>query len=300
MKNYMSISEFYKIFPDEDACETFIAYRRWRGKPVCPFCNHDKIYEIAGSMRFKCGQCKKRFSVRTGTVMEKSKLSLQTWLLASYLITTARKGISSIQFAKELGVTQKTAWFLSNRIRAACGPGKSLLHGEIEVDETYIGGKEKNKHRHRRIPGHGPFSKQPVVGLYQRDGIVRAKPIPNAGKTILQAEIASNVEQGSTVYTDESVHYRGLQHYIHKTVSHKAREYVKGDITTNGIESFWAVLKRSYIGIHHWWSPKHLHRYVNEHAYRQNTKHLTGLLAISNLLENFVGKRLTYAELIAD
>lgn len=300
MKNNMSITEFYRRFPDDAACETFIIAERWDGEPVCPHCANRKSYRVAGGMGFKCSQCRKRFSVKTGTVMEGSKIPLQTWLLAILLLTTARKGISSIQFAKELGVTQKTAWFLSHRIREACKSDRSLLSGEIEIDETYIGGKEKNKHFSKKSNGgRGTVGKQPVVGLRERGGPVRAETIGATDTKTLHNIVKKHVQIQSHIFTDEHAGYRGLSDYSHTAVCHSAGEYVRGTASTNGIESFWALLKRGYYGTHHWWSRKHLNRYVSEFAYRQNTIGLAGELALAALVRGAQGKRLTYTTLIA-
>ena len=296
----MSIPEFYQQFPNEEACKQFIIQQRWPNGIACPQCGHNKVYEISDGMGYKCAECKERFSVRTGMIMESSRLPLQKWLLAINLMTTARKGISSVQFAKNLGVTQKTAWYLSNRIRKACTDGINPLTGEVEVDETYIGGKRKNMSNAKRkeLTGRGTVGKQPIMGMLERGGQVRAMPIRGAEKKVLHGHIRNEVEKGSTIYTDEWKAYKGLKGYTHEAVKHSAGEYVNGMAHTNGIESFWALMKRGYIGTHHWWSIKHLHRYVSEYAYRHNTRSLTGASAIGKVIKGGIGKKLTYKQLI--
>ena len=299
MKNHMSIPEFYQRFPTEAVCGEFIAQERWGGKPQCPHCKGDKIYQVQDSMGYKCAGCKKRFSVPTGTVMECSKLPLQTWLLAFYIMTTAKKGISSVQLAKELGVTQKTAWFLQQRIREACQHRQNPMTGVVEVDEAYFGGKEHNKHDDKKQGGgRGAVGKQAVVGMKGRDGTVRAMPVASTDKATLHAVIHQHVDKEATIYTDAHGGYRDLLHE-HETVCHSAGEYVRGAAHTNGIESFWALLKRAWVGTHHWWSRRHCFRSVAEYEHRQNTKELNGELAIGRLLQQAVGKRLTDAVLIA-
>jgi len=302
MKHYLSLPQFFQRFPDENACKDFIELARWNGEPACPRCGDTKVYRLKGTMPFKCGGCKQRFSHRTGTMMEESRLPLQKWFLAIYIMTTARKGISSVQFAKELGVTQKTAWYLEHRIREACVTGAFELRGEVEVDETYFGGKERNKHRSQRLnAGRGPVGKVPVMGMVERGGPVQAFIVLDTDKDTLQGHVQSFVKRGSTVYTDEAASYRSLgsKGYGHESVKHSAGEYVKEQASTNSVESFWSLLKRGYIGTHHWWSFKHLHRYIVEYVYRQNTRGITGELALASVIRNGENSRLTYAKLIS-
>ena len=299
----MSLNDFFERFPTEASARAFVERERWGDNIACPHCGDMNVYRIKGSMPFKCGGCKDRFSVRTGTPMEESRIPVRKWLLAMYIMTTARKGISSIQFAKELGVTQKTAWFLEHRIREACAASGGWLSGEVEADEAYFGGKAKNMHardRDRRVSGRGGVDKAPVLALVERGGPVRAFAVPDTTKGTLQGLLERHVEPGSTIYTDESTSYTGMDRYRHVAVRHSAGQYVNGRASTNGAESFWALMKRAYIGTHHWWSVKHLFRYVTEYEYRQNTRGISGLTAIGSLIRNSEGSRLTYADLTAE
>ncbi len=299
MKDQLDVFEFFKKFPDEKACEDFIIKSRWPRGVYCPHCGGYRIYRLEKQKRFKCAKCRKQFSVRTGSVLAESKVKLQQWIMATWLLTTHRKGFSSIQLAKTLGVTQKTAWFLAHRIRETFKEGGGLLNGTIEVDETYIGGKEKNKHFDKKINcGRGPVGKIPVLGIKERNGKVKAKSINDTTAKTLHREIKRVVCKGATVYTDDHRAYQGLLDYKHEEVKHSVGEYVNGMASTNGIESFWALLKRGFYGIYHHMSAAHLNRYVNEFCFRQNTKNDPDESICTRAFYNGNGRRLTYRRLI--
>jgi transposase-like protein len=304
----ISLYQFFKQFPDENAARLYFENNRWGETKYCPHCGSVSVSECKDHkpMAYRCKDCRKHFSVRTGTVLEESKLPLQKWLMAIYMMTTARKGIPSTQMARELGCTQKSAWFLAQRIREAWLSGSASdiggggkLGGTVEVDETFIGGKEGNKHASKRInKGRGAVGKAVVAGIKQRDGVVVAKRVPDTTAPVLQSFITNNVARGSTVYTDSASYYKSLRGYRHDTVNHSVGEYVKNQAHTNGIESFWALLKRSHYGIHHYMSHKHLHRYVNEAAFRHNTKKLGTMHFIDTTITQMNDRRLTYKDLI--
>ena len=311
MKNTaISAYDFHKRFPDEEAARDHLEARRWQGQPCCPFCgSRDRVRKRSVESFYRCLDCQKDFTVRTGTVFERSHVPLHKWLYAIYLISTSRKGISSLQLSKEIGVTQKTAWFMLQRLREACGNddddnagGGGFLSGIIEADETYIGGKEMNRHASRKLRlGRGTAGKIAVLGLRERGGRVVGRVLPDTTASTIQSAIRGAVEPGTTLMTDEHASYVGMAEFSHSSVNHSAKEFVNGMSHTNVIESVWAVIKRGFYGVYHSFSRKHLQRYVDEFAYRLNEGNcnVPTMDRIDALLAKAVGVRVTYKMLSA-
>ena len=303
-KDIISTYQLMEQIPDEAAAIRHLEQLRWGQKLYCPHCGSlDAIRADWKTARMShwCSDCRSFFSVRTGTVMSHSHLPLRKWIMAVHLIHTTRKGISAVQVSKQIGCTYKTAWFLMHRIREAMQHDDDWLSGVVEIDETYIGGLEKNKHKWKKAKSGSPYEgKTPVIGFKQRDGKVIAFPIKHANSKIMEKAVFENVDPLSQVYTDGHGGYQGLTNagYNHDWVSHSTGEYVKGKVHTNGIESFWALLKRGYIGTHHFMSWKHLHRYVNEFAYRYSEGPGNGFRTIAHTFDQMIGYRLTYKRLI--
>jgi transposase-like protein len=305
MPDKITISTFqlFEMFPDAESARVYIEERLWPNGPRCPVCGMGERVTARIGGYYRCNQCREDFTVRTGTIFERSHVPLHKWIYAIYLLVTARKGISSMQLSKEIGITQKSAWFVLHRLREACG-GKDLakLRGIIEIDETFVGGKEANKHERKKLKvGRGTVGKTPVLGMRERGGRTVAMPIDGTDAATIQNAILQSVEAGSTIHTDEAGAYVGVAglSFDHDTVNHSRGEYVRDGVTTNGIESVFAVLKRGIYGVYHHTSQKHLGRYVDEFAFRLNEGNVKNhtLTRLDSFIDGVAGKRLTYKRL---
>ncbi len=297
-----TLLEAVRYFSDLDVCTEYVASLRWPNGPVCPRCGGTEHSYLTTRRLWKCKACKRQFSVKVGTIFEDSPLGLDKWLPSVWLIANSKNGISSHELGRALGVTQKSAWFMLHRIRLAMQTGTfERFDGPVEVDETFIGGKARNMHkdvRARKIHGTGGMDKTTVVGVLERGGDVRAAVVPDRRRVTLHAQVRSNVEPGATVYSDSWEAYNGLGgDFAHETVDH-AEQYVRGQVHTNGIENFWALLKRGLHGTYVSVEPFHLFRYLDERVFTFNMRDLTDLGRFTTVLGMVSGRRLTYAELV--
>ncbi len=324
--DFKSILDLVKAFPDEQTCMDYLAEMRWNGVVVSPFDKTSKVYKCVGN-KYKCKNTGKYFTAKVGTIFEDTKIPLIKWYMALYVFSSHKKGISSHQLSKDIDVTQKTAWFILHRLRFAFNSAsfKAEFEGIVEIDETYMGGEDKNKHEHKKSHkrGRNNDTKTPVIGMLQRevseiverphkviaDKIVKEKVIKSL--SVIKCEVVGdtkaetihpiikeNITTTSTIITDEYSSYNGLdKEYQHAKVNHGAKEYVNEMAYTNGVENFWSHLKRGVDGIYHWVSTEHLPAYVNEFSLRFNTRKMTTSGRFDLILANVVG-RLTYKELI--
>jgi transposase-like protein len=305
ISGFKTLQEAIIHFADFENCKTLMMKLRWPdGVVKCPRCGSDHVVYLAKNRVWKCyGKHEKpTFSLKTGTIFEESPLGLDKWLPALWLVVNCKNGISSCETARDLGVTQKTAWFLNHRLRFALTDGGSgLLSGEVEADETFIGGKARNMHAGKRalkITGTGGKDKTAVMGILERGGKVRTRVIPNRKKKAIQAEVRKHVQAGSALYTDALLSYEGLaSDYAHQVVDH-AVQYVDGKIHTNGLENFWSLLKRGINGTYVSVEPFHLFRYLDEQSFRYNfRKDMNDYDRFELALSQITGKRLTYEHL---
>jgi transposase-like protein len=302
-----SLLEAVNFFADPDISLAFVARLRWPdGVVTCPRCAAAKATFLPTRRLWKCRSCKKQFSAKVGTIFEDSPIPLEKWLPALWLVVNCKNGISSYELGRALGVSQRAAWFMGHRLRLAMQSGGfGKLSGEVEVDETYIGGKARNMHKGQRalkITGTGGMGKVAVMGLLERHGEdghskVKVKVVPNVRRQTLAPEVRQHVEQGSEVFTDALKSYDDLgSEYVHGVIDH-AESYAEGKIHTNGLENFWSLLKRSIKGTYVSVEPFHLFRYLDEQSFRFNSRKMTDGMRFLRAAAGIIGKRLTYAVL---
>ncbi len=304
METPKTLHEAVKFFSDLDNCNRYMISARWSdGQVRCPTCGSEKVTYLANARLWKCynKHPRAKFSLKVGTIFEDSPLGLDKWMMAIWLIANCKNGISSCELARDLGITQKSAWHMLQRIRLAMRVGSfEKMGGEVEVDETYIGGKARFMHKDRRekmIKGRGSVGKVAVMGLLERNGKVRAKVIGDTSRETLHGEVKEHVEAGASLFTDQFASYRGLeQEYIHNVINH-AEKYVDGNVHTCNIDNFWSLLKRGIKGTYVSVEPFHLFRYLDEQSFRFNHRKLTDGQRFSIVAQHVIGRRLTYSEL---
>jgi len=304
-----SLQQAIRHFSDEQVCIDTVASLRWPNGPSCPACEHKDHYYLKTQKRWKCKECGRQFSVKLGTIFEDSPLGLDKWLCALWMLVNCKNGVSSHEIGRALEITQKSAWFMLQRLRLALQSGSLVKMGgggsEVEVDETFIGGKARNMHvseRKRRITGTGTKDKTAVMGILERGGKVRATVVSSRRKAVLQEEVRKHVTAGAALYSDALKSYDGLvSEYAHQVVDH-ATQYVDGRVHTNGLENFWSLLKRGLNGTYIAVEPFHLFRYLDEQAFRYNTRKDDAGIKLNDgdrfqlALSQVAGKRLTFAE----
>jgi transposase-like protein len=293
-----TLMEAIQYFADPLTCIQFFAGLRWEnGEAQCPRCQSKRVSFLTTRLMWKCLDCKKQFSIKVGTIFEDSAIGLDKWLCAMFLIANCKNGVSSYEVARDLGVTQRTGWFMLQRIRHAMHTGTfNKLSGQIEADETFIGGKARNMHaskRAKKITGTGGKDKTAVMGILERGGKVRVKVVGNTKKKTLQSEIREHVLAGSAIFTDALKSYEGLDEFQHEVVDH-AVEYVRGEVHTNGLENFWSLVKRGLSGTYISVEPFHLFRYIDKQAFSYNQRHTTDANRFVQLCSNVAGKRLDW------
>ncbi|MBK7885642.1 MAG: IS1595 family transposase [Chitinophagaceae bacterium] len=300
MMNFKNLKELMMNLSDEKVCREYVEQMRWKGNPICPHCKGANPYKLKDGKTYRCKEktCKRDFTVTVGTIMENSKIALSTWMAAIYICSAHKKGISSLQLSRDLGITQKSAWFVLHRVRQLMGEPIDKMDSIVEVDETYVGGKWENMNRGKlkEMRKYGRENKVPVMGFVQRDGKARLTVI---GKDSFKDVVRKNIHNSATVITDTHLSYQGLKFEFagHEFVNHSQSEYRNGITYTNTVEGFFSILKRTIFGTYHQVSPKHLHRYCEETAYRYNTRKVKDNERFNLTMQNVEG-RLTYNNLI--
>ena len=293
----LTLIDFFRRFPTDDAAQAWFVSRRWPDGIICPTCQSTDVQTDAKhpEMPYRCRECRHYFSVKTNSIMHSSKLGYQQWALALYLLTTSKKGISAADLGRKLGISRKSAWHMAHRIRETFNTDTEMFTGTVEADETYVGGIDRNRHHDKK---RGYNSKTPVLGVKEREsGRVQFAAVRNVTSGIVQSWLGHRVAHGATLYTDGSPVYRGANVSRHESVNHAIGQYVRGEVHANSIESMWAILKRSHKGTYHSWSERHLHRYLNELAGRFNSRGEKTLDRIEALADSMAEKRLSYENL---
>jgi transposase-like protein len=301
--NYTNLLEVAEYFKDKQVCIDYLAKMRWKEGVCCVYCSSNRIYDLKGKhKRYKCGECKRHFSVTVGSIFENSPIPLRKWFMAVHILSNHKKGISATQLALDLGVSRKTAWFMAHRVRYAI-KAKSFekMKGVIQVDETFVGGKNKNRHKDKKVAqsqGRSYKDKTPVMGVLQEEGLLYLEAIPNVRGKTLSTIINKRVQKGSTIVSDEWKGYSGIKkNYKHVVLYHARKQYSNEGYSTNRLEGFWSILKRGIIGIYHFVSRKHLQRYCDEFSFRYNMRNESVEAKFDNVFKN-INCRLTYKELI--